>query len=102
MADTLTELRKDFDRTLKRIAEYEAKEQERVLDLKDTKEYREWLSLSANIAERIFLLEARDRGIGFDGERSNRVRQEAFGDWLTKVDKTDSKKRGAGKDYREK
>jgi len=103
MVSVLEELRKDFNRTLKKIAEFEDKEKNGELDLRSTKEYREWLALSANVAERIFLLELRDRGIGFDGERSNRVRQEAFGDWLSKVgtEKTDDSKRRS-KDFREK
>jgi hypothetical protein len=102
MADTLTELNKDFDRTLKKIAEFEALEKEKALDIRQNREYREWLSLSANIAERIFLIELKDKGFGYNAKKVSDLRDNLFGDWADKVDKVDIKKRAGKEDYREK
>ena len=97
MVDVVSELRKDFDRTLKKIAEFEDKEKEKGLDIRETREYREWLSLSSNIAERVFLLEHKDRYFGYNEDKVAELKQGLFsGDWIGK------KKESAKKDYTEK
>ncbi len=102
MVDAIEELHKDFDRTLKKIAEFEAKEKEKSLDIRENREFREWLSLSANIAERLFLLELKDKGFGYDAKKVANLRDGLFGDWMDKVNKDDTKKRAGKGDYREK
>lgn len=102
MVDAIEELHKDFDRTLKKIAEFESKEKEKVLDIRENREFREWLSLSANIAERIFLIELKDKGFGYNAKKVSDLRDNLFGDWVDKVDNDDTKKRAGKADYREK
>jgi len=95
MVDVVSELRKDFDRTLKKIAEFETKESKTGLDIRENREFREWLSLSSNIAERIFLLERKDRYFGYDADKVSELKEGLFdGDWVGK-----NKQSAKGKDY---
>jgi hypothetical protein len=81
MVDTLIELRKDFDRTLLKKAEFETMMAEKEFDIRIVKEYREWLSLSANIAERICLLESKEKIFGYDQKRVSNAKKALAGNW---------------------
>ena len=85
MVDVIAELRKDFNRTLKKIGEFETKESKTGLDIRETREFREWLSLSSNIAERVFLLEHKDRYFGYNEDKVAELKKGLFdGDWVGK------------------
>lgn len=102
MVDAISELHKDFDRTLRKIEWFEVKEKEKGLDIRENREFREWLSLSANIAERIFLLEGKDKyHVAGEDERLER-KNRTFREWIMKVeDGNDKDSSGKKKDFRE-
>jgi hypothetical protein len=89
--DSLKELQNHYERVMLRIKSYEEKNS---LDSRQLRDYREWISLAGNLAEKIFDLENKEKFHGFDGERSNRMRQNAFGEWVNKIDtEKESKKK---------
>jgi hypothetical protein len=95
--DSLKELHLHYERVKAKIEEYEQKSS---LDSRQLRDFREWIALAGNLCEKIFDLENKSKYHGFDGERSNRMRQDAFGDWIQKVDTENTSKKKGSAEFR--